>query len=152
MSRTNKAMQQKQLVGLFNHTNRDMFDLCWIMFFILIYIRLSCMTHLSEKALYESFLGHDDVIKCKHSPRNWPFVRRIHRSPVTSPHKGQWRGALVFPLICVWINDWVNNSEAGDLRRYQAHYDVTVMKRNAMKTMILISFKTDQTCACKYIW
>ena len=25
------------------------------------------------------------------------------------------------------INDWVNNGEAGDLRRYQAHYDVTVM-------------------------
>ena len=72
-------------------------------------------------------LWHDDVIKWKHSPRHWPFVRRIHRSPVNSPHKGQWRGALMFPLICVWINDWVNNSEAGDLRRYQAHYDVIVM-------------------------
>ena len=24
----------------------------------------------------------------------------IHRSPVNSPHKGQWRGALMFPLIC----------------------------------------------------
>ena len=41
--------------------------------------------------------------------------------------KGQWRGALMFSLICVWINDWVNNREAGDLRRYRAHYDVTVM-------------------------
>ena len=29
-------------------------------------------------------------------------------------------------LICVWIN-WVNNREAGDLRRYCTHYDVTVM-------------------------
>ena len=48
-------------------------------------------------------------------------------SPVNSPHKGQWRGALVFALICVWINGWVNNHEAGDLRRYSAHYDVTVM-------------------------
>ena len=56
-----------------------------------------------------------------------PFVRRIHRSPVNSPHKGQWRRALMFSLICVWINGWVNNSEAGDLRRYRAHYDVTVM-------------------------
>ena len=36
------------------------------------------------------------------------------RSPVTSPHKGQWRGALMFSLICVWINGWVNNREAGD--------------------------------------
>ena len=51
-------------------------------------------------------------------------------SPVTGefPHKGQWRGALIFSLICVWINDWViNNREAGDLRRHRGHYDVTVM-------------------------
>ena len=36
-------------------------------------------------------------------------------------------GALMFSLICVWINGWVNNREADDLRRYRAHYDVTVM-------------------------
>ena len=47
--------------------------------------------------------------------------------PVNSPHKGQWRGALMFSLICIWITGWVNNREAGDLRRYRAHYDVTVM-------------------------
>ena len=72
---------------------------------------------------------HDNVIKWKHFPRYWPFVQGIHRSPVNSPHKGQWRGALMFSssLICVWINGWVNNREAGDLRRYRAHYDVIVM-------------------------
>ena len=70
---------------------------------------------------------HDDVIKWKHFPRYWPFVRGAHRSPVNSPHKGQWRGALMFSLICVWINGWVNNREAGDLRRYHAHYDVSAM-------------------------
>ena len=70
---------------------------------------------------------HDDVIKWKYFPRNWPFVRGIHRSPVNSPHKGQWRGALMFSLICVWINDWVNNHEAGGLERYRAHYDAIVM-------------------------
>ena len=58
--------------------------------------------------------SHDDVIKWKHFPRNWPFVQGIHRSPVNSPHKGQWRGALMFSLICVWINGWVNNREAGN--------------------------------------
>ena len=42
-------------------------------------------------------------------------------------HKGQWRGALMFSLICVWIDGWVNNREAGDLRRHRAHYDVIVM-------------------------
>ena len=47
--------------------------------------------------------------------------------PVNSLHKGQWRGALMFSLICAWINGWVNNREAGDLRRHCGHYDVTVM-------------------------
>ena len=70
---------------------------------------------------------HDDVIKWKHFPRNWPFVREIHRSPMNFPHKGQWRGALMFSLIYAWINDWVNNREAGDLRRQHGHYDVIVM-------------------------
>ena len=59
-------------------------------------------------------------------PRYWPFVRGIHRSPVNSPHKGQWRGALMFSLICVWINCCVNNRKAGDLRSYRAHCGVTV--------------------------
>ena len=53
-------------------------------------------------------------LKWKHFPRYWPFVWGIHRSPVNSPHKGQWRGSLMFSLICVWINRWVNNREAGD--------------------------------------
>ena len=47
--------------------------------------------------------------------------------PGEFPHKGQWRGALMFSLMGVWINGWVNNREAGDLRRYRGHYDVIVM-------------------------
>ena len=70
---------------------------------------------------------HDDVIKWKHFLRYWPFVRGIPRSPGNSPHKGQRCGALMFSLICTRINGWVNNDEAGDLGRYRAHYDVTVM-------------------------
>ena len=62
---------------------------------------------------------HDDVIKGKHFPCHW--------SPVNSLHKGQWRGALMFYLICTWINGWVISGEAGDLRRHSAHYDVTIM-------------------------
>ena len=50
--------------------------------------------------------------------------------PVNSPHKGQWRGALMFTLICAGINDWVNNREAGDLRRHLDHYDVSVMRES----------------------
>ena len=71
---------------------------------------------------------HRGVIKWKHFPCYWPFVWRIHRSPVNSPHKGQWRGALMFSLICTWTNGWVNNRYAGDLRRHRTHYDVTVME------------------------
>ena len=33
---------------------------------------------------------HDDVIKWKHFPRNWPFVTGIYLSLVDFPHKGQW--------------------------------------------------------------
>ena len=79
-----------------------------------------CLTH-NKSTL------HDDVIKWKYFPRYWPFVRGIHRSPANSPHKGQWRGDLMLSLLCVWINGWVNNREAGDLRRYHALYDVIVM-------------------------
>ena len=70
---------------------------------------------------------HDDVIKWKHFLCYWPFVRGIHQSAVNSPHKGQWRRALMLSLISVSIDVWVNNREAGDLRHYRAHYDVTVM-------------------------
>ena len=45
-----------------------------------------------------------------------------------SPHKGQWRGAFMFSLICAWINRWVNSSEAGDLRRHRTNYDVIVIE------------------------
>ena len=114
--------------------------------FVLITDHLDCYRHL--KSLYISTVvkaeekwiiptapvllwscrvDHDDVIKWKHIPRNWPFVWGIHRSPVNSPHKGQWRGALMFSVVCVWIYDWVNNREAGDLRRYRVHCDVIVM-------------------------
>ena len=69
-----------------------------------------------------------DVIKWKHFPRYWPSVWGIHWSTMNSPHKGQWRGALMFSLICAWTNGRINNRDAGALRRHRAHYNVTVMK------------------------
>ena len=65
------------------------------------------------------FRNHDDVIIWKHFPHYWPFVRGIHRS--------QWHGALMFSLISTWINGWVNNREAGDLRCLHVHYDIIAM-------------------------
>ena len=52
----------------------------------------------------------------------------IDQLPVNYPHKGQWRGALIFSLISAWTNGWVNKRDVGDLRRHRAHCDVTVMK------------------------
>ena len=87
---------------------------------------------------------HDDVIKWKHFLRFWPFVRGIHLSSVNSPrdinipdslHKGQWHRALMFSLICAWINGWVNNRDACDLRRHRAHYEVTVMIRRKIRSI-----------------
>ena len=55
---------------------------------------------------------HDDVITWKHFPCYWPFVRGIHRSLVNSPHKGQWRRALMLPLICA-LNKQLSNQSWG---------------------------------------
>ena len=71
---------------------------------------------------------HDDGMKWKHFPRYWPFVRGIQRSPVNSPHKGQWRGALMSFFIFACIKGWVHNRKAGDLRRHRAQYNISVMQ------------------------
>ena len=102
---------------------------------MIIYGASLCFLQYTREEAY--WPEHDDVIKWKHFPRYWPFVRGIHRSPVYSPHKGQWRGALMFSLICVWINGWVNNREAGDLRRYRAYYVVTVMDHGVLLVYML---------------
>ena len=78
-------------------------------------------------------VNHDDIIKWKHFPRYGPFVRES----VNSPHKGQSRGALMFSLICAWINGCVNHRGAGYLRHDRTHYDVTVM--NKVKGNVLCS-------------
>ena len=54
--------------------------------------------------------------------------RGLHRSPVNYPRKDQWSGALMFPLIYAWTSDSANNRDAGDSRRFRAHYDGTVMQ------------------------
>ena len=98
---------------------------------------------------------HDDLIKWKYFARNWPFVRGMPRLPVNSPHEGEWRGSLMFPLICAWINGWLNNRGAGDLRRDRGHYDVTVMfpiRTQYMTTKLIwlnINILSDINKACR---
>ena len=71
-----------------------------------------------------------------------PFVRGIHRSPVYSPHKGQWRGALMLSLICAWAN----NGDAEDLRRRRVHYDVIVMTCRHLVQVSVCYIKLSHIC------
>ena len=76
--------------------------------------------------------------------QNWPSPPppppppppHTHTHTHTHTHKGQWRGAMMFSLICAGINGWVYNGEAGDLRRRLTHYEVTVMKF-ALQTVVV---------------
>ena len=88
-----------------------------------------CITNplCGESTGHQWILLHDDVIKWKHFPRYWPFLREFTGERWIPRTNGQWRGTLMFSLICAWINGWVNNGKAGDLRRHRAHYDMTVM-------------------------
>ena len=71
--------------------------------------------------------SHDDVIKWKHFPCYWPLVRGIHRSLVNSPHKGEWRGALMLSLICA-LNKRLSKQWWGWwFETHRTHYDVTVI-------------------------
>ena len=73
--------------------------------------------------------------------------------PVNSPHKGQWRGALVFTLICARINGWVNNCKAGDLRRNRAHYDVIVIVGMGSCRCVILGTQTTSNTAWQIeIW
>ena len=113
--------------------------LCLLIYSFFLKLIVTC--RLCEGNKWFQCIGYDNMaymdymdltVECprkavKLFPRYWPFVQGIHCSPVNSPHKGQWHGALMFSLICVWLNGWVNNREAGDLRCHCAHYDITIM-------------------------
>ena len=102
----------------------------WLKSSISLSLLLAAFVHVRNYLymFFWSMMASSNGNKWKHFLRYWRFERGIHRSPVNSPHKGQWRGALMLSLIWAWINRWVNNRKAGDLRRYRAHYDVIVMR------------------------
>ena len=68
--------------------------------------------------------------------RYWPFVLGIHRYRQIPRTKT----SDVF-FICTWINGWVTNRKAGDLRRHRAHYDVTV----TISALLVQNNATDMT-------
>ena len=75
-------------------------------------------------------------------------------SPVSGefPHKGQWRGVLMFSLICARINGWVNNREAGDLRRHPTHCDVIEMKYVCQIDGVAFCVICCLSCCISLIW
>ena len=110
---------------------------------VLIAMRPSSNWAISAAILLSTISSSLTASKCPHKlytaftpPQKWGFMMTSSNGNIfrvtghlcgESPHKGQWCGAVVFSLICVWINGWVNNREAGDLRRYPANYNVSVM-------------------------
>ena len=60
-----------------------------------VWTRVKPFCQLSSYSSMETNID-DDVIKWRHFSRYWPFVRGIYRPSMNSPHKGQWRGALMF--------------------------------------------------------
>ena len=79
--------------------------------------------HYSREPSVENPGSHHDVIKWKHFPCCWPFVRGIHCHRWIPIRKASDAELWYF----LWTNIWVHNQDAGDLRRHRAHYDVTVM-------------------------
>ena len=75
---------------------------------------------------------HDvDVTWWRHQMETFSALLALcaRNSPVTGefPAQRPVTRDLMFSLICTWTNDWVNNRDAGDLRRHRGHYDVTIM-------------------------
>ena len=82
---------------------------------------------ISEKfSLQPVRLPRDDVIKWKHFPRYWSFVREFTGDRWNPRTKASDAELWCF-LWSAWINSSVNNGDADDLRCHRIHYDVTVM-------------------------
>ena len=99
---------------------------------------------------------NDDVIKWKHFRVTGPLSGESIGHRWIPPHKGQWRGALMFSLICAWANGWTSCGYAGDVSRHDAQYDVTVILRikgprdvsSVMKSTGCVSM----VCVCLDSW
>ena len=101
----------------------------WILLILSKFLKITSKVNSDTQRMGDSITVvvsvHDDVIKWKHFPRYWPFVRGIHRSRWI-PHTIA-RDAELWCFLLAWLNDWVNSRKAGDLRRHRGHYDVNVM-------------------------
>ena len=81
----------------------------------------------NSSIIYRKGFLYEKEMVLIHFSNHWTFVQGIHQSPVNSPHKGQWHGALMFSLNCAWINSWVNLDLRCHHTHYDAHYDITAL-------------------------
>ena len=94
---------------------------------------------------YFQWQSHDEVIKWKHFPCYWPFIWGVHQSPVNSPHKGQWCGALMgFFYLC--LNKWLSKLSGVwlsvvPLSSLWHHRNVAVTKPNTSCEILLYLWK-----------
>ena len=86
-----------------------------------------CLRSTSKRSVAKNWTSYNQTLHCLMMTSSNGNISALLASPVNSSHKGQRRRALMLSLICFWINGWVNNREAGDLRRHRANYDVIVM-------------------------
>ena len=117
--------------------------------------RLWCLGQMKLNGWHDVHARNMNTLWWRHQMETFSALLAIWagNSPVTGefPHNGQWRGALMLSLICAWMNDWVNNREAGDLRRHRAHYDVIVMVHalqyfHVLWFLILLCFRISVCC------
>ena len=99
-----------------------------------IYLRPMNCIGSSLQAITQMVVGENfnfNFSWCRHQMESFSALPAFcaWNSPVNGelPHKGQWRRAFMLSLICTWINAWVNNPKAGDLRRNRAYYDDIVI-------------------------
>ena len=99
-----------------------------------------CKLGLVLTKLFHSL--HNDVIKWKHFPHYWPFIEECTSHWWIPLTKVSDESFLIFSLMCTWINNWVNSSEAGDLRHYCAHHEVIVMSLIVTQVECNVKFRT----------
>ena len=105
-------------------------DSCRLILLSIVSFRAPAM---AQRQFYDRPSVHNDVIKWKHFPRYWTFVRGHRWISLTKASDAElW----CFSLICAWISAWVNNREAGDLGRHCAHYVVIVLQWSNLTNMI----------------
>ena len=118
--------------GLSHFYSHDLLFYCGLVVYSLGFAGIDSSRQVSSGVVHRGCRGASRVVGGHmrlHHSRNGMICNSYLANtwPLNSPHKVQWRGALVFSLIWVWINGWVNNRHAGDLRRFRVHYDVIVM-------------------------